>query len=181
MASLNIWEFETNKEGVIKFETKEESNKTISSSNTQATGPKESMPSDEMFVPEVISIPHVLDTASASGTNLIYRLDTSPILYQIKRKRVSDLAESTKEKLKKKFERTQEQLKRKSAKAVAPGQSEEFINDIIYKKMEESSTEREAPEELIRMGKIYHGKDAISSLIILSLVDHALRPWIKIH
>ena len=91
------------------------------------------------------------------------------------------MAESTKEKLKKKFERAQEQLKRKSAKAVAPGQSEEFINDIIYKKMEESSTEREAPEELIRMGKIYHGKDAISSLIILSLVDHALKPWIKIH
>ena len=85
MASLNIWKFETNEEGVIKFETKEESNKTISSSNTQATGPKESMPSDEMFVPEVISIPHVLDTASASGTNLIYRLDTSPILYQIEK------------------------------------------------------------------------------------------------
>ena len=38
--------------------------------------------------------------------------------------------------------------------------------------MEESSTEKEAPEELIRMSKIYQGSDAISSLIILSLVDH---------
>ena len=38
--------------------------------------------------------------------------------------------------------------------------------------MEESSTEKEAPEELTRMSKIYQKSDAISSLIILSLVDH---------
>ena len=38
--------------------------------------------------------------------------------------------------------------------------------------MEESSTEKEASEELVRMGKIYQKSDAISNLIILSLVDH---------
>ena len=38
--------------------------------------------------------------------------------------------------------------------------------------MEESSTEKEAPEELSRMRKIYQESDAISSLIILSLVDN---------
>ena len=99
-------------------------------------------------------------------------LGTSRIRYQIKRERVSDLAESTKQKLKKKFERAQEQLKRKFAEAVVPGQSEEFISDILNDKMEESSTEKEAPEELIRMSKFYQESDAISSLIILSLVDH---------
>ena len=38
--------------------------------------------------------------------------------------------------------------------------------------MEESSTEKEAPEELSRMRKIYQESDAISSLIILSLVGN---------
>ena len=62
-----------------------------------------------MFVPEDISVSEdVLDTASVRGTNLTCTLDTSPIQYQIKRKRGSDLAESTKQKLKKKFERAQE-------------------------------------------------------------------------
>ena len=157
----------------LKLETKKESNKTISSPNAQAPVPKEGMPSDEIFVPEDIFISEdVLDTASVSGTNLTYTLDTSPVQYQIKRKRVSDLAESTKQKLKKKFERAQEQLNKKLAEAVALGQSEEFINDILNNKMEESSTEKEAPEELIRMTKIYQESDAISSLIILLLVDH---------
>ena len=158
----------------LKLETKEESKKTISSPNAQATVPQESMPSDEMFAAEDISISEdVLDTASVGGTNLTCKLDTSPIQYQIKRKRVSDLAESTKQKLKKKFERAQEQLKRKFAEAIAPGQSEEFINDIVNDKMEQSSTEKEAPKELIRMSKIYQQSDAITFLIIiLSLVDH---------
>lgn len=40
-------------------------------------------------------------------------LDTSPLTYLIKRKRVSDLADETKKKLKKKIERAQEQLKKK--------------------------------------------------------------------
>ena len=39
-----------------KLDTKEESNKRISSPNVQATALKESMPSAEMFVPEDISI-----------------------------------------------------------------------------------------------------------------------------
>ena len=38
--------------------------------------------------------------------------------------------------------------------------------------MEESSTEKEASEELVRMRKIYQKSDAISNLIILWLVDH---------
>ena len=90
----------------IKLEAKEKSNKTISSPNAQANAPKESMPSDEIFVPKDISIPEdVLDTASVvSGTNLTCTLDISPIQYQIKRKRVSDLAEAAKQELKKKFE-----------------------------------------------------------------------------
>ena len=43
--------------------------------NAQATAPKESTPSDEMFVPEDIPISgDVLDTTSLSGTNLTYTL-----------------------------------------------------------------------------------------------------------
>ena len=42
------------------------------------------------------------------------------------------------------------------------GPSKKFINDILNNKMKESSTEKETPEELIRMSKIYPESDAIS-------------------
>ena len=150
----------------LKLETKEESNKTISSPNAQATVPKETLPSDEMFVPEDISISEdVLDTASVSETNLSFALGASPIQYEIKRNRVSDLAESVKQKLKKSLKEH-----RNNQKESALGQSEEFINDILNNKIEESSTEKEAPEKQIRMSTISQENGAISGLIILSLV-----------
>lgn len=70
----------------LKLETKEESNKTLSSPNAQATFPKETLPSDEMFVPEDISVSEdVLETASVSGTNLTCTLGRSPIQYYKKK------------------------------------------------------------------------------------------------
>ena len=130
----------------LKLETKEESNKTLSSPNAQATFPKETLPSDEMFVPEDIAISEdVLDTASVSETNLSFALGASPIQYEIKRNRVLDLAESVKQKLKKSLKEH-----RSNQKESALGQSEEFINGILNNKIEESSTEKEAPEEQIR-------------------------------
>ena len=69
-----------------KLETKEGSIETISSPNLQATVPKESSPSDEIFVPEDISIlEDVLETASVSGTNLTCILGRSPIQYYKKK------------------------------------------------------------------------------------------------
>ena len=149
-----------------KLEIKEGSIETIDSPNPQATVPKESRPSDEMFVPEDIAISEdVLDTASVSETNLSFALGASPIQYEIKRNRVSDLAESVKQKLKKSLKEH-----RSNQKESALGQSEEFINGILNNKIEESSTEKEAPEEQIRMSTISQENDAISGLIILSLV-----------
>ena len=149
----------------LKLETKEESNKTLSSPNAQATFPKETLPSDEMFVPEDIAISEdVLDTASVSETNLSFALGASPIQYEIKRNRVSDLAESVKQKRLKEH--------RNNQKESALGQSEEFINGILSNKIEESSTEKEAREEQIRMSTISQENDAISGLIVLSLVGH---------
>ena len=56
-----------------------------------------------MFVPEDISISEdVLDTASARGTNLTCTLDTSPIQYQIKRKKRVRLGRINKTKTEKK-------------------------------------------------------------------------------
>ena len=92
-------------------------------------------------------------------------MGASPIQYEIKRNRVSDLAESVKQKLKKSLKEH-----RNNQKESALGQSEEFINGILNNKIEESSTEKEAPEEQIRMSTISQENDAISGLIILSLV-----------
>ena len=69
-----------------KLETKEGSIETINSPNPQATVPKESRPSDEMFVPEDISVSEdVLETASVSETNLTCTLGRSPIQYYKKK------------------------------------------------------------------------------------------------
>ena len=91
-------------------------------------------------------------------------MGASPIQYEIKRNRVSDLAESVKQKRLKEH--------RNNQKESALGQSEEFINGILSNKIEESSTEKEAREEQIRMSTISQENDAISGLIVLSLVGH---------
>ena len=57
---------------------------------------------------------------------------TSPLSFQIKQKRIEHLTESTKLEVKKKFEIVKSKLEKKSAEAVAPGQSEELISQILH-------------------------------------------------
>ena len=106
----------------LKLEAKEKSNKTISSPKAQANAPKESMPSDEIFVPKDISIPEdVLDTVSVvSRTNLTCTLDTSPIQYQIKRKSVR-LGRSNKTKTEKKIWMSTVTTKKKMSRSRCSG------------------------------------------------------------
>ena len=54
-----------------------------------------------MFEPEEICISEESHKAYNSGVSLTQTLDNSTLTYQIKRKRVSDLADETKKKLKK--------------------------------------------------------------------------------
>ena len=88
------------------------------------------MEPDIDFVPDV---PYInssdLESSFLISESLSATLEASPLLFQNKKKKVSDLSEGTKLKPKQKFFRTQETLKKKFAAAVAPGQTEEFIND----------------------------------------------------
>ena len=63
----------------------------------------------------------------ASGSSLSDILDVSPIQYQIKQKKLEELSGNTKRLLKGKFIRFKQQLEKKFAEAIVPGQSEEFI------------------------------------------------------
>ena len=63
-----------------------------------------STPKKEVFEPEEICISEeISDKAYNSGVSLTQTLDNSLPTYQIKRKRVSDLVNGTKQKLKKKL------------------------------------------------------------------------------
>ena len=53
-----------------------------------------------------------------------------------------------------------------------PGQSSEFIDVILDSKKEENKEKYRIPEELTNIKKMHEESDSISSLIILSTVDH---------
>ena len=71
-------------------------------------------------------------------------------------------------KLKQKFLRTQEILKNKFAKAVAPGLTEEFINDVLT----ENTSEDEVPGDIQHALDYYEESDALGKMVILALLDH---------
>ena len=72
-------------------------------------------------------------------------------------------------KLKKKFLRTQETLK-KFAAAVAPGQTEEFINDVLTENTNED--EFSVPGDIEHALNYYEESDALGKMVILALLDH---------
>ena len=58
---------------------------------------------------------------------------TSPFSFQIKEKRIEDLSDGTKQKVRKKYEQIKMQLEKKFAEAIAPGQSDELISQVLLK------------------------------------------------
>ena len=92
----------------------------------------------------------------------------NPLAFQNKKKKNSDLSEGTKLKLKQKFLRTQETLKKKFAEAVAPGQTKEFINDVLT----EYTNEEEVPGDIQHALNYYEESDALGKMVILALLDH---------
>ena len=128
-----------------------------------------SMEPDADFVPDVSYISSSdLESSLLISEILSATLETSPLLFQIKKKKVSDLSEGTKLKLKQTFLRTQETLKKKFAEAVAPGQTEEFINDVLT----EYTNEDEVPGDIQHALNYNEEKDALGKMVILALLDH---------
>ena len=83
---------------LLKEETKKE-DKTIEQPVNTSPMPS-STPVDEDFVPVEISLSHEsISTATETATYLCSALKASPMMYHIKKKRICELSESTKQKL----------------------------------------------------------------------------------
>ena len=69
-------------------------------------------------------------------------------------KPINDLSESTKQKLRQKLCRMQKKLESQFTEAIAPGQSEEFIENVLNANTEEAKTEI-IPDDLQVQIKMY--------------------------
>ena len=118
---------------------------------------------DQKFQPDEIEInDEVAEESQASGSSICKALEISPFRWQIKKKKVADLSEGTKEQLRRKFERAKDQLALKFAEAVAPTQVSEFIDEVL----------NPHPDLQILLSK-YRESDSIGKIVVLSLVNHA--------
>ena len=109
------------------------------------------LPKDSEHTPETIDISdEITEEAPATGTSLCTALASSPLADQIKQIKITDLKESTKQKLRQKIERLQQKLEQRFAEVIAPGQS----------------------EDLLVLLQMYEDSDSLGKLVILSLVNH---------
>ena len=130
---------------------------------------KSSMEPDVDFMPDVPYISSSdLESSLLISESLSATLETSPLFFQIKKKKVSNLSEGTKLELKQKFLRTQETLKNKFAEVVVPGQTEEFIDDVLT----ENTNEDEVTGDNQHALNYYEKSDTPGKMVILALLDH---------
>ena len=69
-----------------------------------------------------------LEKSNRNITDIADILDASPVRFQLKKKKVSDVSTPTKSYLLKKFHEATTLLKQKYAEALAPGQTDELIS-----------------------------------------------------
>ena len=95
---------------------------------------------------------------------------TSPFSFQIKEKSIEDLSDGTKQKVRKKYERMQ--LVEKLAEAIAPGQSDELISQVLHNE-DEDAEEESVPEDLIVPLKMFKEIDALGQILVLAVINHS--------
>ena len=127
---------------------------------------------DVDYEPEIISQSEESLNMAEEASMSICGLDTSPLSFQIKRKRVDDSSSNTKKTLLAKYEKVKKQLKLRFAEAAAPGQVEEFIKKVLNSSDEEDNSDDDIPDDLVEFLRLYPDSDSISKMIILSLIDH---------
>ena len=106
-----------------------------------------------------------------SSTSLADSLETSPLFFKIKRKRIEDLSTSSKKYFKNKFNKAKEKLKSRFAEAAAPGQEEAFMRFILDSSSDEEDN-YEIDDHLLELVNIYQNSNSISQMVILSLINH---------
>lgn len=128
-------------------------------------------PDQDIYVPEkpIIS-EQALESATNSANSLCDALVMSPLSFQIKQTRVEDLAESTKQKVKKKFERFKLQLEKQFAEAIAPGKSKELIAQVLNRIDDEQVNT--IPDNLTVLVDMFKESNSFEQIILLAVVNH---------
>ena len=83
-----------------------------------------------------------------SITDIAEILDESPVRFQQKKKKINDISTPTKSYLLKKFQQATTLWKQKYAEAAAPGQTDEFISQVLKSSNQNSEEEEQVPCEL---------------------------------
>ena len=99
-----------------------------------------------------------------------FKSKSNDVSYQ-KKKRISELSESTKQKLRQKLS-LQKKLESQFAEAIAPGQSDELIENVQHANTDEGKTET-IPDDLQVQIKMYKDNDSLGKHVILSLTNHS--------
>ena len=115
-----------NKKNKCKDSSTPSTNKDTNLMHESCMEPDVNVVPDEPYISSSDLESSLLISESFSAT-----FETSPLPFQTKRKKVSDLSEGTKLKQKQKFLRTHETVQKRFAEAIVPGQTEEFINDAL--------------------------------------------------
>ena len=85
---------------------------------------------------------------------------------------MAELSEGTKYYFQKKYNGAQKKLKLKFASVAAPGQSSDFIKNVIDETDISFKEDREIPEDLKNLIQIYEKSGTLEKTVILSIVDH---------
>ena len=128
---------------------------------------------DPEYDPEEVSVTDdsILEKSNESSKLLTENLETSPMVFQVKRKRVTELSSSTKSYYQRKFKRAKQQLKEKFAEAAASGQEKDFLLHILGSSSESEEVE-EVGDDVLEMVSVHQNSDSISQILILSLINH---------
>ena len=128
---------------------------------------------DPEYEPEEVSVTDdsILEKSNESSKLLTENLGTSPMVFQVKRKRVTELSCSTKGYYERKFKRAKQQLKEKFAEAAASGQEKDFLLHILGSSSESDEVE-EVGDDILEMVSVHQNSDSISQISILSLINH---------
>ena len=155
----------------LKCYAEAENNKENNSAE-ELTPVKCSSPNDDIFIPDIAVVSEESINKSENAANsLCETLDASPFTFTIKEKLISDLSDGTKQKVRQKYERAKLRLEKRFAEAIAPGQSEELIAQVL--RCEDQIKEQNVPSDLEVPLKMFNESDPVGQVMILAIVDHS--------
>ena len=132
---------------------------------------KSRFPADDIYVPDITIISdETIEESKKAASSLCEAFGASPLPFQIKRKRIKDLTPGTKQ-IVKKFEKFKIQLEKIFAEAIAPGQSEALISQVLHTEDEDGSTQL-VPEDLVVPVKMFQESDSLGQILLLSVINH---------